>query len=144
MSNSLRRGFYSGLIGGMAAGIWVFFYIVLRGGMDVLPEVMSLGFLLDYFVNQLGYTAIFGGIFGLIYSRFYGGIPGEGVKKGLVFGLLIGVLANIVVASTLNLLAWSLTGVEQYFIWGISFAEGFLKWIWYGLVLGFVYERLKL
>ena len=100
--------------------------------------------MLDFFVYQFGYTAIFGGIFGLIYSRFYGGIPGEGVKKGLVFGLLIGVLTNIAVASTEALLAWSLTGDQEYLGWAVLWAEGSLKWIPYGIVLGFVYERLRL
>jgi hypothetical protein len=143
MSNSLRRGFYSGVLGGIAAGVWIFIYIALRGTF-ALPKITSLDFLLAYLVNQLGYTAIFGGIFGLIYSRFYGKIPGGGVKKGLVFGLLIGVLANIAVPTTEPLLAWSLAGVEEYFEIGIAWAEGFLKWIPYGLVLGFAYERLKL
>jgi hypothetical protein len=144
MSSSLSRGFYSGIIGGMVAGIWTFIYIIFRRGFFILPEVMSLDFLLDFFVYQFGYAAIFGGIFGLIYSRFYGGIPGKGVMKGFVFGLLIVVLVHIVVGSTEPLLAWTLSGVQEYFEWSILWAETSLKWIPYGIVLGFFYERLKL
>jgi hypothetical protein len=145
MSNSLRRGFYSGLIGGMVASLWVFVYAFLSGSFWItMYDITSLEFWFDYSVSQLGLTAIFGGIFGLIYSRFYNGIPGEGVKKGVVFGLIIGVLANIAGQATELLLGWLLTGVQEYFEYGIAWLGGSLKWIFYGIVLGILYERLKL
>ena len=140
MSNTLRRGFYSGLIGGFFAGIWIFVYVFLKGGWSTMPDVMSLSFWQDYFIVQCGIHAIFGGIFGLVYSRFYDGIPSKGVKKGLIFGLLIGMLVNLVFFSSTIL--HHLLEVKLLINW--TWIEGFLKWIPYGIVLGFVYERLKL
>jgi hypothetical protein len=137
------RGFYSGLIGGFFAGIWIFVYVFLKGGWSTMPNVMSLEFLQDYFIFQFGMHGIFGCIFGVLYSKvFYNAIPSKGFKKGLVYGLLIGMWANLFTASN-ELLRWSLTGLDVYLI-GVNWIEGFLKWIPYGFVLGIVYERLKL
>ena len=143
MSNSLRCGFYSGLIAGIAGGAWIFIYVFYTQNLALLPEVATLDFWIDYMVYHVGIVGIFGGIFGLVYSKFYAGIPGKGVIKGLVFGLMMGILANIGY-STEQFLIWSLTGIELAFQLGVGWIIGFQKWIVYCIVLGVLYERLKL
>ena len=140
----MKRGFYSGVIAGLFAGLYLFVNVVLSFViLAELPEVTSLDFWLDYLVFQLGIHSIFGGIFGLMYSKFYVGIPGKGVKKGLVFALILGLLSSIF-PTTDRFYYYLITGLEIYRIWGLGWLQASLKWIPYGIVLGFVYERLKL
>jgi hypothetical protein len=130
----------------MATGVYIFFYAFVNPLQTFgVQNISSLDFWIDYFVFQFGFHAVFGANFGLVYSRFYKRIPGEGVMKGLVFGLMVGMLANLHYSSFWFLNWFLLAGeVEWLYPFGIGWLEGFLKWIPYGIVLGIVYDRLKL
>ena len=148
----MMRGFYAGLIAGIVGG---FIFTIGRtlatisGFYFISPLARELDLLtFDMLMGHLGYAiganGIFGGILGIIYSKFYDAIPGRGVKKGFVFGLIKFFIFNIFVSSSL-ILVGLLTGVEQYFVnahgW---FTGGIQIWLTYGIVLGLLYERLKL
>ena len=132
MSSSLSRGFYSGVIAGLFAGLTIFTTVMIEFSLVTeIPDITSVDFWMDYFVSQLGIHSIFGGIFGLMYQKLYGGIPSKGVKKGLVFGLMIGVLANLQYSMFFFLNWFLLTGepelLEFFYVSGFGWMEGFLK-----------------
>jgi len=139
-SNSLMRGFYSGLIAGCIGGMGFSLYVIFFSLTAAIPDITSFDFWLNYFIYQVGVQGIFGGIFGIIYMKFYNGIPGKGAWKGLVFGLIIFLLGNFA-HGTWNVLVGSLAGNEIHIAWGINYFEAFLIWFIYGLVLGPLYER---
>jgi len=138
-----RTGFYPGLIAGMIGGTVAFLYVTLVHKWSNIPDVTTFDFWINYLIYHLGIQGIFGGIFGIIYSRFHNGVPGKGVVKGIVFGIIVALIANISYASHF-LLLWSLTGIEKYYQWGLGYAEGFIKWFTYGVVLEPLYKRLPL
>ena len=137
MNNSLNIGAISGLIAGLLGGI--VFTISIRASFSIglyEPRFVSM-----YLVGQNAYGTniligiIFGIICGVIYSRAYSLILGKGVSKGLFFGLILLLILWIRHAT------WCLA----YGLYAYAASEvctGFLKWVAYGLVLGFLYDLL--
>ena len=143
----MMRGFYSGLIGGFLGGTVVVVTIVIGAiaGLKIwyFPEFLDFDFVINYLIYQVGYEGIFGGIFGIFYSIFYNRIPGKGVKKGLIFGCMVAFLSNIWMSSNFYL-SWLFTSVDSHYATAFAFVWGCIIWVVYGLMLGPLYERLKL
>ena len=138
MSGSLKIGVVAGLIAGFVTAIEAIFVsipILLGlgpGYYGVVPIPATLQIAANEIVNNL----IWGAIFGAIYSRTYKVIPGKGILKGLVLGLFGYLVFNIYFA-TIFLPFLFLEAVAGLVIRGI------LDWITYGLVLGILFEFLR-
>ena len=99
-------------------------------------------------ISHLGYAVsvhgIMGAIFGIIYSKLYGGIPGSDMKEGLTFGCIVLLFSNLYIAFY-YIARGLVTGEEWSFYELITYIfVGLIAWIPFGIVLGALYERLKL
>ncbi|WP_455369982.1 hypothetical protein [[Eubacterium] cellulosolvens] len=133
MSNSLMRGFYSGLIAGCVGGI-VGLIFGLIGSMIGLYELASIP-ITNILVSFMIFSIIFGGVWGLIYSRFYDSIPRVGITKGLFFGLMLWMLKDLMTGSYI---AFSLGNIPIAIT--IIFGGFFLQAV-YGLTIGILYKK---
>lgn len=133
MSNSLMRGFYSGLIAGCIGGV-VGLVFGLIGSMIGLYEIASIP--ITYIAGSfMLFSIIFGGIWGLLFFRFYDSIPGVGITKGLLFGLMLWMLKDLMTGSYI---AFSLANIP--IATTIMFGGFFLQAV-YGLIIGVIYKK---
>jgi hypothetical protein len=84
---------------------------------------------------HLGLDIFWGMIGGAAYSFLYGLIPSKAVVKGLCFGFSIWVIKDVAVGSYL-----ALTMMEVNSAILLIFG-GFVMWIVYGPVLGYLYKK---
>ena len=90
------------------------------------------------FTNQsifhIGFNTFFGVLFGALFAMFYDRIPSKDIKKGLVFSMIIFLITTFQAA----IYGIVYTG---YPIAIALFYQGFLAFIAYGLVLGYLYKK---
>lgn len=144
MRSGFHAGLIAGIIGGMGFSLYVIFFPMssIVRARELIPDITSFDFWLNYFIYQVGLSGIFGSILGIIYSKFYNRVPGNGAWKGLIFGLIIFLLGNFAYG-TLHILIGLSAGNEIHLMEGVDYFEAFLIWFIFGLVLGPLYERWK-
>ena len=136
----MKNAILAGAIAGAVADIPVIasVFVLLNMGVFQPPVgstemwnsmIMLLG------VAHLALDIFWGMIGGVAYSYLYNMIPGKGVVKGLCFGVSIWVIKDVAAGSYLAL---TMLVVNSAIILIIG---GFVMWIAYGLVLGYLYRK---
>ena len=140
------RGFYSGLIAGIIAGVGATLWRIIESLLQLptaiagMLTVETIVYHLGYEIGQIGIT---GALFGILYARFYVASPSKRVKKGFIFGLIAFLISNVLWAISFLLLGL-MTWIEEYFWFSLLwFQIGASYWILYGVMLGIIYERWK-
>jgi hypothetical protein len=137
MKSGIFAGTIAGVVMGIVATIFGSFFTGFRiieptGGFEIWNDP-SMQILLMLAEISLG--LIWGSIFGAIYAYAYDIIPAKGVIKGLCFGLFIWLIKDVAAGSYTALI---LTQIQTALLLIIY---GFIMWIVYGLLLGYLYKK---
>ncbi|WP_455277970.1 hypothetical protein [[Eubacterium] cellulosolvens] len=137
MKSGIFAGTIAGVVMGIVASIVGYFLTGLRliepaGGFEIWNDP-SMQILLVLAEISLG--LIWGSIFGAIYSYTHNIIPGKGIIKGLYFGLIIWLIKDVAAGSYTALI---LTQIQTALLLIIY---GFIMWIVYGPLLGYLYKK---
>lgn len=136
----MKNAILAGAIAGAVADIPVIASVYVLANIGVFePPVGSTemwnSMIMLLGVAHLALDIFWGMIGGVAYSYLYSLIPGKAVLKGLTFGLSIWVIKDVAAGSYLAL---TMLVVNSAIILIIG---GFVMWIVYGLVLGYLYKK---
>jgi hypothetical protein len=137
MKSAIFAGAIAGVVMGIVCSIFGLFFTVFRiieppGGFEIWNDP-SMQILLVLAEISLG--LIWGIIFGAIYGYAYDIIPAKGVIKGLCFGLIIWLIKDVAAGSYTAFLLKQIQTALLLIIYG------FIMWIGYGLLLGYLYKK---
>ena len=134
VKSGVFSGTVAGVIGGIAATIFMIIGVNLKVWAPFVPGILSATSFTAHHILEIIVTIAFGAIFGAMYSIYYDSTPGKGILKGLVYGLLLYLISSI------------RTGVLFAGYGNLSYAIsvfwlGFFTLAVYGLVLGALYRK---
>jgi hypothetical protein len=137
----MKNAILAGAIAGAVADIAVItsFYVLANTGVIQPPvgtmEIWTPSMFMLLGVAHLSLDIFWGMIGGAAYSYLYSLIPGKAAVKGLIFGFSIWVIKDVAAGSYLALTMMQVNSAILLII------GGFVMWIVYGLVLGYLYKK---
>ena len=136
----MKSGIFAGAIAGVVMGIVSIIISHILIGLRLIDpigglEIWDLSMQILLALAEISLGLIWGSIFGAIYAYTHDIIPSKGVIKGLYFGLIIWLIKDVAAGSYTALI---LTQIQTALLLIIY---GFIMWIVYGLLLGYLYKK---
>jgi hypothetical protein len=137
----MKNAILAGAIAGAVADIAVIASAYVFGSIGVFEppggsmEIWTISMWALLGVAHLSLDIFWGMIGGGAYSFLYDMIPGKDAMKGLTFGISIWVIKDVAAGSYLALTMAEVNSAIMLII------GGFVMWIVYGLVLGYLYKK---
>ncbi len=137
----MKNAILAGAIAGAVADIPVIASVYVLANMGAIQppvgtmEIWTPSMFMLLGVAHLALDIFWGMIAGAAYSYLYNMIPSKGVVKGLIFGFSIWVIKDVAAGSYLALTMMQVNSAI------ILIIGGFVMWIVYGLLLGYLYKK---